>query len=161
MALLCSAPQRARQAHAAAPTSSTDGNLLFHVSDEDDEVFNLRSLDLETRNIIQYTDTLGGNFAPAVVLDDAGEERLLFTSYYKGEYALYRLSLDGPVTEITADQIIRTEGPVIDFVPPVLHQVIPENKRKKATFEKLFVAGAPPIAGGGNNGGSFVVGART
>src|SRR3990172_3433033 len=139
----------------AAPTFSTDGNLLFHVSDEDDEVFNLRSLDLETRNIIQYTDTLGGNFAPAVVLDDAGEEQLLFTSYYKGEYGLYRLSLDEPVKEITADQIIRTEGPVIDFVPPVLHQVIPENKRKKATFEKLFVAGAPPIAVGVNSDGSF------
>ena len=139
----------------AAPAFSVDGKLLFHVSDEDDKIFNLRSLDLETGDIIQYTDTLGGNFAPAVVLDDADNEQLLFTSYYKGQYGLYRLSLEEPVKEITADQIIRTEGPVIDFVPPVLHQMIPENKRKKGQFEKLYVAGAPPIAVGVNSDGSF------
>jgi hypothetical protein len=138
-----------------APTFSADGKLLFHVSNEDDSIYNLRSLDLETGDILQYTDTLGGNFAPAVVMDDKGQEQLLFTSYYKGDYGLYRLSLDEPVKEITADQVIRTEGPVIDFVPPVLHQVIPENKRQKATFEKLFVAGAPPIAVGVNSDGSF------
>ena len=108
----------------SAPAFSTDGNLLFHVSNEDDHIFNLRSLDLETGDIIQYTDTLGGNFAPAVVLDESDDEQLLFTSYYKGEYGLYRLSLEEPVKEIAADQIIRTEGPVIDFVPPVLHQDI-------------------------------------
>ena len=139
----------------SAPAFSTDGNLLFHVSNEDDSIYNLRSLDLETGDILQYTDALGGNFAPAVVLDDKGTEQLLFTSYYKGNYGLYRLSLDEPVKEITADQIIRTEGPVIDFVPPVLHQVIPENKRKKARFEKLFVAGAPPISVGVTSDGSF------
>ena len=139
----------------AAPAFSTDGNLLFHVSNEDDSIYNLRSLDLETGDTLQYTDALGGNFAPAVVLDDKGTEQLLFTTYYKGQYGLYRLSLDEPVKEVTADQIIRTEGPVIDFVPPVLHQVIPENKRKKTRFEKLFVAGAPPIAVGVTSDGSF------
>lgn len=138
-----------------APAFSLDGNLLFHVSNEDDNIFNLRSLDLETGDIIQYTDTLGGNFAPAVVLDESDNQQLMFTSYYKGEYGLYRLSLEEPVREIPADQIVRTEGPVIDFVPPVLHQVIPENKRRKGQFEKLYVAGAPPIAVGVNSDGSF------
>ncbi|HEX9723932.1 MAG TPA: hypothetical protein VGC53_06580 [Vicinamibacteria bacterium] len=139
----------------AAPTFSLDGRLLFHVSNEDDNIFNLRSLNLETGDIVQYTDTMGGNFAPAVVLDESDNEQLLFSSYYKGEYGLYRLSLEEPVKEIAADQIIRTEGPVIDFVPPVLHQVIPENKRRKGQFEKLYVAGAPPVAVGVNSDGSF------
>ncbi len=140
----------------ASPTFSDDGKLMFYTSNEDDDIYNLRSLDLETGDIIQYTDVLGGNFSPSIVNDPkSNEEVLLFTSYYKGNYGLYRLPMDEPVKEITADMIVRTEGPVIDFVPPVSHQIISENKRKKGTFEKFFVDGAPPIAVGVTSGGDF------
>ncbi|MFQ5789677.1 MAG: peptidase MA family metallohydrolase [Acidobacteriota bacterium] len=138
------------------PTFSADGRLLFYASNEGDDVFNIRSLDLETGDILQYTDVLGGNFGPALVSDsETGQEQLIFTSYYKGDYGLYKLSLDEPIKEIPAEQIARTEGPVIDFVPAVIHQVIPENKRKKGAFEGLYVAGAPPIAVGVTSGGDF------
>jgi hypothetical protein len=140
----------------AGPTFSPDGRLLFYSSNEDDSIYNLRSLDLETGDILQFTDVLGGNFAPAIVTDtDTGNGQMIFTSFYKGEYGLYRLDLDNPVKEIPAEQIARTEGPVIDFVPPVLHQVIPENKRKKGTFEKMFIDGPPPIAVGVTSSGDF------
>ena len=138
------------------PTFSADGKQLFYSSNEDDNIYNVRSLDLETGDILQYTDVLGGNFAPALVLDsETGGEQVIFTSYYKADWGLYKLDLDNPVKEIPADQIARSEGPVIDFVPPVLHQVIPENKRKKGTFEKMFIDGAPPIAVGVTSGGDF------
>lgn len=138
------------------PTFSEDGKLLFYASNEDEEIFNLRSLDLETGDIVQYTDTLGGAFAPALVRNaESGDPQLIFTSYYKGDYGLYRLGLTEPYREIPGEEIVRTEGPVIDFVPPVLHQIIPENKRKKGTFEKLFVDSAPPIAVGVTSGGDF------
>ena len=131
----------------ASPIFSDDGKLMFYTSNEDDGIFNVRSLDIETGDIIQYTDVLGGNFSPSVIKDGkTGEDTLLFTSYYKGNYGLYRLPMDEPVKEITADMIVRTEGPVIDFVPPVSHQVISENKRSKSRFEKFYVDGAPPIA---------------
>lgn len=136
-------------------TFSSDGKLLFYSSNEDDKIYNVRSVDLETGDILQYTDVLGGNFAPALVAAEEGGEQVIFTSYYKGEWGLYRLNLDNPVKEIPADEIARTEGPVIDFVPPVLHQVIPENKRKKGTFEKFFIDGPPPIAVGVTSGGDF------
>ncbi len=140
----------------ASPTFSDDGKLMFYTSNEDDDIYNLRSLDLETGDIIQYTDVLGGNFSPSIVNDPkSNEDVLLFTSYYKGNYGLYRLPMDEPVKEITADMIVRTEGPVIDFVPPVSHQIISENKREKGTFEKFFVDGAPPIAVGVTSGGDF------
>ncbi len=137
------------------PTFSADGKYLFYSSNEDDNIYNVRSLDLETGDILQYTDVLGGNFAPAIVIGENDSEQIIFTSYYKSEYGLYRLSMDNPVKEIPADQIARTEGPVIDFVPPVLHQVIPENKRKKGTFEKMYIDGAPPISVGVTSGGDF------
>jgi Tol biopolymer transport system component len=140
----------------ASPSFSDDGKLMFYTSNEDDEIYNLRSLDLETGDITQYTDVLGGNFSPSIVKDPkSGEDVLLFTSYYKGNYGLYRLPMDEPVKELTADMIVRTAGPVIDFVPPVSHQIISENKRKKSTFEKFFVDGAPPIAVGVTSGGDF------
>jgi hypothetical protein len=138
------------------PSFSADGKHLFYTSNEEDNIYNIRSLDLETGDILQYTDVLGGNFAPALVLDSETEsEQMIFTSYFKGEYGLYKMNLENPVKEIPADQIARTEGPVIDFVPPVLHQVIPENKRKKGTFEKMFIDGPPPIDVGVTSGGDF------
>ncbi len=144
----------------ASPTFSDDGRLVFYTSNEDDDIFNLRSMDVETGDIIQYTDVLGGNFSPTIIKDMKSEDDvLLFTSYYKGNYGLYRLPMDEPVKEITSDLIVRTEGPVIDFVPPVSHQIISENKRKKGTFENFYVDGAPPIAIGVTSGGDFFGGA--
>jgi hypothetical protein len=140
----------------ASPIISDDGKMMFYTSNEDDDIYNVRSLDLETGDITQYTDVLGGNFSPSIIKDPKeGEDILLFTSYYKGNWGLYRLPMDEPVKEITADMIVRTEGPVIDFVPPVSHQIISENKRKKGLFEKFYVDGAPPIAVGVTSGGDF------
>jgi Tol biopolymer transport system component len=139
-----------------APVFAADGERLFYISNEDDDIFNVRSLDLESGDIIQYTDVVGGNFSPTVVKDpENGREKLMFTSYHKGDWGLYTLNLDNPVKEIAAAEVLRTEGPVIDFVPPVLHQVIPENKRKKGTFEKLFIEGRPPINAGVTSDGTF------
>ncbi len=140
----------------SSPIVSDDGKYLFFSCNEDDDIFNIRSLDLETDDIIQYTDVLGGNFSPSLIQDpETNEDLLLFTSYHKGNWGLYTLPLDEPVKEITADMVARTEGPVIDFVPPVSHQIISENKRKKGTFEKFFVDGAPPINVGVTSGGDF------
>jgi Tol biopolymer transport system component len=141
----------------ASPTFSDNGKLLFYTSNEDDDIYNIRSLDLETGDVIQYTDVLGGNFSPSIIRDvkGKGDDVLLFTSYYKGNWGLYRLPMNEPVKEITADMIVRTEGPVIDFVPPVSHQIISENKRKKNRFEKFYIDGAPPIAVGVTSGGDF------
>ena len=40
---------------------------MFYTSNEDDDIYNLRSMDVETGDIIQYTDVLGGNFSPAII----------------------------------------------------------------------------------------------
>ncbi len=132
-----------------APIFAPNGRDLIYSSNEDDGIFNIRSLDTETGDILQYTDVLGGNFAPSVIRDpETEQETLLFTSYYKGNWGLHTLGMDEPVKEIFADTIVRTPGPVIDFVPTVNHQVLSENKREKGRFEKLFLDGPPPITAG-------------
>src|SRR5437870_4717230 len=47
-----------------APTFSPDGKLVYYSSTEDDDIYNLRSLDLRTGVVKQFTDVLGGNMAP-------------------------------------------------------------------------------------------------
>ena len=46
------------------PTFSPDGNVVYYSSTEDDDIYNLRSLDLRTGAVKQYSDVLGGNMAP-------------------------------------------------------------------------------------------------
>ena len=54
-----------------APFFSTDGTKVYYSSDEDDDIPNLRSLDLRTGAIHQYTDVFGGTMAPAPLQDAA------------------------------------------------------------------------------------------
>ena len=80
------------------------------------------------------------------------EPRIAFVSYYKGEYELHTLERRDPiVTAASAD--FGAPGPIIDFQAPLSHTLIAENKRKKGTFEKLFLDGRPPVNVGVTSGG--------
>jgi hypothetical protein len=141
-----------------APTFAPDGNSIYYSSDEDDDIFNLRNLDLRTGVIRQYTDTLGGTMAPALLHGRAGE-RLAFISYFKGEYRLQTIETADSMKEV--DQEVEPQtGEIVDFQPDVVHQVVAENKRKKRTFEKLFLEGRPPLNVGVTSGGDFFGGSQ-
>ena len=83
----------------AAPHFSSDGKVVYYSSDEDNDIFNLRGLDLETGAIQQYTDVFGGAMAPAPVQGPQGE-RLAFITYFKGEYKLHAQDTSEPIKEI-------------------------------------------------------------
>jgi outer membrane protein assembly factor BamA len=141
-----------------APTFSADGTRVYYASTEDDDIFNVRSLDLKTGAILQYTDTVGGNTAPAV-LRGRGGERLGFISYFKGEFRLHAVDTAEPVKEV--DQEVQTaSAEIIDFQPDVVHQVVPQAKRRKRVFEKLFLEGRPPLNVGVTSGGDFFGGTQ-
>jgi hypothetical protein len=141
-----------------APVFAPDGKSLFYSSNEDDDIFNLRNLDLRTGVIKQYTDTLGGTMAPAILQGRTGE-RLAFISYFKGEYKLQTIEIADSMKEV--DQEIEAQnGEIVDFQPDVVHQVVAENKRKKRAFEKLFLEGRPPLNVGVTSGGDFFGGSQ-
>ena len=71
------------------PDLLADGSRIYYTSTEDDDIHNIRSLDLKTGVIRQYTDALGGTMTPAV-LAGKGQERVAFISYFKGEYGCRR-----------------------------------------------------------------------
>ena len=140
------------------PTFSPDGNVVYYSSTEDDDIYNLRSLDLRTGAVKQHSDVLGGNMAPAV-LPGRGGDRLAFISYLKGDYDLYTKDMADVTREIEQDVRMAAEGQV-DFVPDVVHQVVPENKRSKRKFEGLRLEGRPPIDLGVTSGGDFFGGTQ-
>ena len=136
-----------------APYFSSDGTKVYYASDEDDDIPNLRSLDLETGAIAQYTDVFGGTMAPAPLKTGKGD-RLGFITYYKGEYKLHTRDTTEPLKEIEQDVRAAAEG-LADFQPDVTHDIVPENKRRKKLFEGLYLEGRPPINVGVTSSGDF------
>jgi len=140
------------------PIFSADGNRIYYSSSEDDDIYNLRSLDLRTGIIDQYTDIVSGNLSPAPILGN-DSERVAFITYHKGEYLLYAVPTTEPLKEVEQDVLVASED-IVDFQPDVVHQVVPENKRKKGTFEGLYLEGRPPINVGVTSGGDFFGGSQ-
>jgi WD40 repeat protein len=141
------------------PIFSPDGTRIYYTSTEDDDIHNIRSIDLKTGVIRQYTDALGGTMTPAV-LPGRGGERVAFISYFKGEYRLQTLDTAEPVKEVEQEIVQLADSGPIDFEPDVQHQVVAENKRRKRTFEKLFLEGRPPLNVGVTSSGDFFGGSQ-
>lgn len=59
--------------------------------------FNIYSLDLETGDLLQYTDVIGGCFSPVVFTGTNNQERMVFASFYKGQWRLYSTTTDKPL----------------------------------------------------------------
>jgi WD40 repeat protein len=117
-------------------------------------IYNIWTLDLNTGELKQFTDALGGNISP-IVLRDGKTNRIAFVSYYKGEYSVHVLERTEPLhTVATAD--FGAPGPIIDFQAPLTHTLITANARRKGAWEKMFLEGRPPVnLGVSNNGDVF------
>jgi hypothetical protein len=107
---------------------------------------------------LQYTDVLGGNMSPWPLKAKTGE-RLAFISYFKDEYRLASKDLTEPAKEVDQRLEVASEG-LVDFQPDLVHQVIPENKRRKRLFEGLYLEGRPPLNIGVSSGGDFFGGSQ-
>jgi hypothetical protein len=107
-------------------------------------IYNLWTLSLKTGQLRQFTDALGGNTSAVVLNQGRAEPKIAFVGYYKGEYELHTLDRRDPiVTASSAD--FGAPGPIIDFQAPLSHTLVAANKRRKGTFEKLFLDGRPPV----------------
>jgi WD40 repeat protein len=142
-----------------APSFAPDGNSIYYSSTEDDDIYNVRSLDLRTGVIRQYTDALGGNTAPEALHARNGS-RVGFITYFKGEFRLQSIEVADPIKEVEQEATVASSEEIIDFQPDLAHQVVAENKRKKRVFEKLFLEGRPPLNVGVTSGGDFFGGSQ-
>ena len=114
---------------------------------------NIWTLNVRNGELRQWTDTMGGNVSPVVVRSSTGL-RVGFISYYKGENGIHVMAGDKPVaTMATSD--FGSPGPIIDFNPPMSHTLVRDNIHKKGAFEKMTLAGRPPVSLGVTSGGNF------
>jgi hypothetical protein len=142
------------------PSTATDpGQPIEPDVARNGNIYNIWTLSLKTGELRQYTDALGGNVSPVVLKEGKDTSRVAFIAYYKGEFELHTLERKDPiVTAATAD--FGSAGPIIDFQAPLTHTLVAENKRKKGTFEKLFLDGRPPVNVGVTSGGDVFGGSQ-
>jgi Tol biopolymer transport system component len=117
-------------------------------------IYNIWTLGLKTGELRQYTDAVGGNLY-AVVVNDGGERtKIGFVSYYKAAYELHMLERREPISK-AASADFGEPGAIIPFQPPLSHTLIADKKKKKGTFDKMFLDGRPPVNVGVTSGGDI------
>ena len=114
---------------------------------------NVWTLDLNTAELKQWTDAAIGLVTP-VVLRTPDSSRVAFLTYYKGENGIHTKELDEPVTTVASEDF-GVPGPVIPFQPPLTHTLLPDNIHKKGAFERMSLAGRPPVGLGITSGGDI------
>lgn len=113
------------------PSYSRDGQKIYFSSDRGPYgVFNIHSLDLASGDVWQYTDVVGGCFAPVEMGERNGERTLVFGSFFEGAFRTYRMSLQAPELKIAAAQRLAEPNEAEPFVPD-LQLSTDEDKKKK------------------------------
>jgi hypothetical protein len=114
---------------------------------------NVWTLDLRTGELRQLTDTLTGNVSP-VVLHNTDGPRVAFVTYYKGENGIHTVTGAKPITTVASEDF-GAPGPIFDFTAPISHTLVRDNIRKKGAWEKLSLAGRPPVSAGITSSGNI------
>jgi hypothetical protein len=114
---------------------------------------NIWSLDLQTGDLKQWTDTVTGIVSP-VVLPGGPGLRVAFVSYYKGENGIHVVSFEEPKATVPTSDF-GAPGPIVDFSPPLSHTLVRDNIHRKGAFERMTLAGRPPVGLGVTSSGNF------
>ncbi|HUP44660.1 MAG TPA: BamA/TamA family outer membrane protein [Thermoanaerobaculia bacterium] len=103
--------------------------------------YNIYSLDLESGDLLQYTDVIGGCFTPVVFTGENNRERLVFSSYYKGQWRLFSTPTDKPLR--AAEKTVLASAPVDaearSTFRPASEYFIDEEKIAAAGGFRLFL----------------------
>jgi len=121
------------------PAFAPDGKSLYFASDARG-AFNICSLSLETGEIRRHTDVRTGNFLPAALPSEPG--RVLFSSFNKGSFQLFKAEAAGPVEGRTA---LAAAAPLEKFAPAVDRPVDPAKIETREGLGKLYVTARPPV----------------
>jgi hypothetical protein len=120
---------------------------------KDGQIFNIWTLDLRNGELKRLTNALSGILSPVALRDNDGT-RVAFITFHKGEYGIHAVN-EGPPTLTAVSSDFGGPGPIIDFQAPLQHTLLPDNQRKKGTFEKMFLDGRPPLNVGITSGGDL------
>jgi len=111
--------------------------------------FNIYSLNLENGDLLQYTDVIGGCFTPVVFTGTNNRERMVFASYYKGDWRLFSTTTDKPLH--AAEKTFLPSAPIEATARTTYRTasefVIDEEKIERPRGFRLFVEDVQVNAG--------------
>jgi hypothetical protein len=119
------------------------------------KIYNTWTLSLKTGELKQYSDAVGGNLYTVVLKEGSGTPRIGVITYYKGEYELHTLERRDPIVTAASSDFGTPGTNIIDFQSPLSHTLVADKKKKKGTFEKMFMDGRPPVNVGVTSGGDI------
>ena len=123
------------------------------------QIYNIWTLDLKTNELKQFTDALSGNVSPVVLQGRAGQPRSRSSPISRASTAC-TCSSARTRSPRSRRRDFGSPGPIVDFQAPLMHTLVPDNKKKKGKFEKLFLEGRPPVALGVTSGGDVFGGTQ-
>ena len=136
------------------PSYSRDGNTIFFTSDRGEySVYNIHALDLETGDVAQYTDVVGGTFMP-IEMSPRGDQRfLVFNAFFEGTFRLYRMPLRAPELRIPAEERLNLSVEAEPFKPDLELSI---DESQKSPYKTKWDLEAPYVQVGVTDDGRFL-----
>jgi len=124
------------------PHFSPDGKQIYFSGDMR-ATFNLYSLNLETGNLVRYTDVRTGNFMPIPISNKP--KTVIFSSFNKGSFQIFKSELEGTfVKKISFEERAPAHG-YQRFEPTVSLNINQEKIKSYRGLSKLYLASRPPV----------------
>ncbi len=126
---------------------SSDAKQIFFTSDRTGAQ-NIYGLDLERRELSQYTNAITGCFQPTVLSKEGQPDKLVYSGFWKGRFDLYENEINEPIEVVQLD----TEATGLQsdelavFEPDIQVAIDESNKEDKRGF-RLFLEDAQAFAG--------------
>ncbi len=127
---------------------SADGNKIYFTSNRTgaDNIF---GLDLDRRQVTQYTNAVTGCDRPTVLPLPEGGERLVYSGYWKGRFDLYMTDVEEPISEPVPVQIASEPAAMgeLERFEPDIEVTVDEDKIDPYGGFKFFLEDAQNFIG--------------
>jgi WD40 repeat protein len=136
------------------PSFTRDGKRILYSADaNDDGIFNLYSINIDTGEVLQYTDVMGGFFQAQDRPSDGGRDHVVASTYVRGTFRLFDVDVTKPIKVITPEERVGTLEDIEPFEPPL--QLTVDEKEKQEFFKKTYhVESVPQVQIGLANDGT-------
>ncbi|HEX4824668.1 MAG TPA: hypothetical protein VFV19_10155 [Candidatus Polarisedimenticolaceae bacterium] len=136
------------------PSYSRDGKTVYFSSDRGGfGVFNIFALDIATGETRQYTDVVGGCFAPVEMAPRGNETNLVYDAYQDGTFRLFRMPVKPTEVHTAAETTVPGAPEAEPFTPPLQLKADPATAKK---YKLKWDIEAPQISVGVTDDGTFL-----
>jgi WD40 repeat protein len=124
------------------PEFSADSNKIYFSGDMR-EAFNIYSIDLQTGELVRYTDVRTGNFFPIPVNNDSN--KIIFSAFNKGAFQVFKSEFEGEVEKTVTFTEVEPEEEFRRFEPILTFEIDKNKVKPHKGMGKLYLDARPPI----------------